>query len=190
MQIKTKKNHKTLIIAIALLLAVAFLVVGYLVIFKKPSQQPRAFINTDKPTSSEVKAGNNAKSGSNNTTANDSSSSTDSSPENTAGNSPSSTPIRSTPQISITAANQNASIVQIRTLIPAVTTAGTCTLTLRLGSSTITKTTAIQALPDSSTCKGFDIASSEFVTKGNWVAQVTYTDAIGSTQVTQNIEVR
>lgn len=67
----------------------------------------------------------------------------------------------------ITAANQNGSTVQIRSIIYSVTSSGTCTLTLTKGSSIVTKTAPVQAISSSSTCQGFDIPSSE-LSAGQW----------------------
>lgn len=67
----------------------------------------------------------------------------------------------------MTSANQNGSIVQIRFNLGAVTGTGTCQLTLKKGSATVTKTAEVQALAGSSTCKGFDIPVDE-LSLGTW----------------------
>lgn len=69
--------------------------------------------------------------------------------------------------VGITAANQNDATVQIRTIIYTPTNTGSCTLTLTKGSTKITKTASVQALPSSTTCKGFDIPISE-LSAGKW----------------------
>ncbi len=75
---------------------------------------------------------------------------------------------KSTVTVSITAANQNSGMLQIRNLIEAVDSTGTCTLTLtKSGSTTVTKTAGVQALASSSTCQGFNIPVSE-LSKGTW----------------------
>jgi len=80
-------------------------------------------------------------------------------------------------QISITAANQTNSTFQVRALIGAVVSNGTCTLTFqRLNSTTITKTSDVQPLANTSTCKGFDIPLSELTT-GVWHMTISYIDA-------------
>lgn len=124
-------------------------------------------VNYGPATSEQQKSGSQIKSGSANNQPDSSKSPT----------SPSDTPPTPTPipgstkknvQVTITAANQNGSLLQVRAIISNVTNTGTCTLTLsKSGQTTITKTAAIQPLPSSSTCKGFDIATSE-LTPGTW----------------------
>lgn len=96
----------------------------------------------------------------------------DASKPNTSGSDQSEPPVasdngKSTVNATMTAANQNGSLLQIRFDISAVTSAGTCTLTLKKGSSTVTKTAGVQALAGSSTCKGFDVQTSE-LSSGTW----------------------
>lgn len=74
--------------------------------------------------------------------------------------------------VTITAANQNGTVVNIRSLIGTVSTSGTCTLTVANGSATITKTSGIQALAESSTCQGFDIPTTS-LPKGTWHATLS-----------------
>ncbi len=75
------------------------------------------------------------------------------------------------PEVTITALNQTADMVQIRTLISAITDQGKCTLTLTKDSTVVVKSVGIQALPSESTCKGFDVAVSELAS-GSWNASV------------------
>jgi hypothetical protein len=68
----------------------------------------------------------------------------------------------------ITAANQNGSMLQIRTLIQAVTTDGTCSLKLTgPNGSVVTKSAGIQSLASASTCAGFNVPVSE-LSPGSW----------------------
>jgi len=75
----------------------------------------------------------------------------------------------------ITVANQAGpdSPLQVRAQIGAVTNSGVCTLTLENGDRSITKTADVQALASFSTCKGFDIPSSELV-PGQWSVAINY----------------
>ncbi|MDQ3064774.1 MAG: hypothetical protein M3Q36_00710 [bacterium] len=73
--------------------------------------------------------------------------------------------------VTITSANQQGSILRIRSLIDIVTNTGTCTITLTKGSAVVTKTSDIQAMANSSTCKGFDIPTSE-LSAGQWHIQL------------------
>lgn len=85
--------------------------------------------------------------------------------------------------VSITAANQNGSVVNIRALINELINSGTCSLKLTKGSSVITKTAAVQALASTATCQGFDIATSE-LPAGTWhmVLTVSSGDRSGSAE--------
>jgi len=85
-----------------------------------------------------------------------------------------STPTKDTIAVSITSAIQNGTAVNIRSLIETVTSSGSCTLKLSKGSNVVTKTSGIQALATSSTCKGFDVPTSE-MTKGTWKATLAVT---------------
>lgn len=58
----------------------------------------------------------------------------------------------------ISAANQTASMLQVRTFIQTVTSTGTCKLSVKNAQGTeFTATADTQALSSTSTCKGFDI---------------------------------
>jgi hypothetical protein len=76
--------------------------------------------------------------------------------------------------ITISSANQNGNVFQIRTVIGVVTSSGTCTLTLsRSGQTTVTKTAEVQATASVSTCKGFDIPIAE-LSPGAWEANLHF----------------
>lgn len=62
-------------------------------------------------------------------------------------------------------------VLSIRVTIDQQLTSGVCSLHLTNGTRTITKEVAIAANPSSSTCKGFDIPSSE-LEKGVWNIRV------------------
>jgi hypothetical protein len=79
--------------------------------------------------------------------------------------------------VSITSSNQTDNQLQIRSLIGAVSSNGTCTLILTKDSLKVTKQSDIQAGPSSSTCKGFDVPTSE-LSRGIW--QVTISVVIGN----------
>lgn len=77
--------------------------------------------------------------------------------------------------ISITYINTSIDPIQIRSTISgAITNNGNCTLSLTKGSRTITKTSETYALPNSSTCKGFDIQKSELAA-GAWQVKIAVT---------------
>lgn len=110
---------------------------------------------------------------------------------NTPSDQPANTPAQqNTVGMNITAANQNGSMLQIRTLINIVSSSGTCTLNLtKSGSPTVTKTANVQALPSSSTCQGFDVPVAE-LSSGTWTATVQYTNGATKGSATQNIVVK
>lgn len=93
-------------------------------------------------------------------------------------------------EVTITAANQNGSTLQIRTLIGVVENTGTCTLVLsRSGQTSVTKTAGIQALSSSSTCQGFDVPVSE-LSAGTWQALITFESSTLTGTATKSIMVQ
>ncbi|HEX6462226.1 MAG TPA: hypothetical protein VFZ58_03035 [Candidatus Saccharimonadales bacterium] len=90
--------------------------------------------------------------------------------------------------IRISSVNQNDGLLQIRTLISSIISSGTCALVLQNGSSVITKTAEVQALPSSATCKGFDIPLSD-VPDGVWRATLTFENATLKGSETKDITV-
>jgi len=79
--------------------------------------------------------------------------------------------------VSFTALSQVDGQLQVRNLINSISNSGTCTLTLTKGTSTVVKQSGIQPGPSSSTCKGFDVPTSE-LSVGVW--QVNVSVSIGS----------
>jgi hypothetical protein len=74
----------------------------------------------------------------------------------------------------ITAANQDESSLRVRALIQTVASSGTCTLSMTgPQGKTYTATAAIQPLPSSSTCKGFDIPLSSLAS-GAWTIKINF----------------
>ncbi len=87
----------------------------------------------------------------------------------------------------ITAAAQNGSTLQIRSIIYLVTDTGTCTLTLaKSGSNTVTKTAVVQSLPSSSTCAGFDVPVSE-LSNGQWTVVVSFENDSYTSSATKTV---
>jgi|GEM_PF-391208 len=173
MRIKTRKTSKKLFI-IGIIVGILLLLGGATAYFYKthsnlfgwqPFPEPTTSgINYNKPTEDQTKAGDAAKQ--NTATQGTFKPTTGSGSDQP----PTPTPQpngKSTVNVIITAANQNGSLLQIRSLISTVTNSGTCTLTLTRQGGTVTKTAAIQAQSTTSTCQGFDISTSE-VTSGVW----------------------
>jgi len=87
--------------------------------------------------------------------------------------------------ITITALNQNNSILQIRTLISILSDTGTCKLTLTKESTIVTRSSGTQATANSSTCKGFDIPISE-LSAGQWGIKIDFSSQSVSASVSTN----
>lgn len=104
-------------------------------------------------------------------------------------NQPTDEPEKDTLVASITAANQGDSTFQVRTLIESVDTSGTCSLTATKGTKKITKSSGIQALASSSTCKGFDIPLSE-LSNGEWKLSITINASSKKATLTKVIEIK
>jgi hypothetical protein len=94
-----------------------------------------------------------------------------------------------TVSINITSTNQTTQNYHLGVIIYSEQSSGTCTLTLsKQGSITISQTVDVQALPSSSTCKGFDIPTSE-LSSGDWQANVAFSNPPYSGSTTQSIKV-
>ena len=83
---------------------------------------------------------------------------------------------QSSVNVSITAANQSGTTLQVRALIGAVVNTGTCTITfMRTGQTTVTETSSVQPLASTSTCEGFNVPTSN-LSPGIWHMTITYND--------------
>ncbi len=92
--------------------------------------------------------------------------------------------------LTITSANQNNNVLQIRTLISSIWSNGTCTLTLsKEGYNTVTKTAGVQSLASDSTCKGFDIPTSE-LGAGVWSAKISATNGTDTVSSTKEVTIK
>lgn len=92
--------------------------------------------------------------------------------------------------VTITAANQTSSTYQIRALIEAVVSNGTCTLTLtNSGGQSVVQTAGVQALSTTSTCKGFDVPLSS-LSPGTWNLVLSYDSPTLSGSATKSITVK
>lgn len=165
MKIDRRTSHKRQWIIAGSIIAVLAIGVGGYFIFKSLHENQinsqNSNVDYSKPSNDQINAGKGTKD-----------SSVGSGKPSTSGSDQASSPVpqadgRGKVDASLTAANQNGSLFQIRFDIGAVTNTGTCTLTLNKGSVTLTKTAGIQALAGSSTCKGFDIPISE-LSAGTW----------------------
>ncbi len=93
-------------------------------------------------------------------------------------------------EVIITAAAQNGSTLQIRTLISAVTGSGTCTLSLsRSSTPELIVQSAVIPSSSSSSCQGFDVPVSQLAS-GTWKATITFNndELTGSTSRTVDVK--
>lgn len=82
---------------------------------------------------------------------------------------------QSSVNVLITSALVSSNALHIRSSIDTVSSSGTCSLKLENGAKVVTRDSDVQAMASSSTCKGFDIPSSELGT-GTWKITLTYTN--------------
>lgn len=92
----------------------------------------------------------------------------------------------STVLVDITSTSQDGTIYKIGVLIQAQLSSGQCTLTLKKGTQIYTSSVDIQALPSTSTCKGFNVPLDQ-LSAGKWMATVNVVS--GSTNGTASREV-
>lgn len=143
-------------------------------------------IDYNKPTNEQIQAGNDIKKEQiENNSKPSSGSNTDQSASTPL---PSPSGQKTSISMTITAANQNDTSFQIRSLISTVTNDGTCTLTLTQGTKTITKTAGVQAAANSSTCKGFDIPLGE-LSVGSWQAAIRFENNVTIAETSQKISI-
>ncbi len=90
--------------------------------------------------------------------------------------------------MSITSANNDGSSFKVGTLISVVDDSGKCTLTLSKGAEKVVKEVGVQALPSSSTCKGFTIPMSE-LSKGEWTLAIRFENETLTGTATQKVEI-
>lgn len=183
--INKKRYSKKLIIIITAIIFVIAIPLAYVYIFngnlfgwsKSTSQNitPDNSINYGPATQEQQKAGNQTKSSSNDIPV---------TPDTTTGSN------KRNIQVTITAADQNESILQIRTMISAVENTGICTLTLTNAERpSIIKTSNIQSLASSSTCQGFDIPTSELLI-GTWNILISFSNDTLTGSATTNVVIK
>jgi len=171
---KNTSKKKKLIIAGSILLIIIVGAIGAAAYYKVgPFKTSDDSVNLKPPTTDQKKAGDSAKQNTVNPTGNKESGSTGSDPLPPPIQNGSSKP---TVGADITAANQNSDVLQVRMLIQAVTSAGTCTLSMTgPGNRTYLATASVQAQPSSTTCKGFDIPISSLA-PGSWAITINFSN--------------
>lgn len=193
MKIKSSKNKfKKILIPIVIIMLAIIGSFVYVYAFNgsifgwnnKSAESDKISTNYEKPTKEQKDAGDEAKK---NTVEGEkpNSNNTDrpQSPTSPTDNGKSNT------DVIFTAASQNGDLLQMRVLISAVENSGSCTLTLTNADRVITKTSEVQAQSNTSTCKGFDVATNELST-GSWAARVVYTSPSSTGSATKNIEIK
>lgn len=89
----------------------------------------------------------------------------------------------------ISAASQNGSTLQVRSLIQSVISDGTCSLELSHNGQKVTKSSGVQAMSSSSTCQGFDIPTSE-LSPGTWTIQLMISAKEGAGAATRSVDIQ
>lgn len=189
MKIKSKKNSKAKRLLLVVLVLAAVLLAGSAAVYsatgslfgwtpfaKSSNTTDNGGVNYASPSDDEKRAGEMIKSESQ---SKESSDSTQSAPDGQV------IPIA----LTITAANQNGSLLQLRTLIDTVTSSGSCTLKMTKGSTSVTKSVGVQALASASTCKGFDIPVSE-LSAGSWTASVHFENSTVKGDAAQTVLIK
>lgn len=175
---KARTKRKFLHLLLILMVAV-IIYVGYVAYFKPADNTSNSDTNYSAPTQSQVSAGEQTKV---NTVENNKASSNSAKTNTTS-------PASKTPfSTNITTHEVNNGVLQIRNVINGVYSSGSCTLTLSKNGQTVTKTVDIQPLPQSSTCKGFNIPTTE-LSRGTWQAVLKVTISGKSTESTVSINI-
>lgn len=91
--------------------------------------------------------------------------------------------------MTITASSQSESTYQIRTMISALVSSGTCQLQLTKGGATVSKSAGVAAFAQTSTCQGFDVPLSE-LSPGIWTVKVSFNGSGKTGSVSSEIEVK
>jgi hypothetical protein len=177
-QYKHHRSHKRIVfVVIAIVtLALAGFVAYYLL---HNSSKSNSSVNLSPATTQQQAAGNQVKSTNAGSSSSDATKNTSSS--STTTNTPSTT-------VQLSANGQNGSTYQLRYIINSVVSNATCNLTLTLGSQTITETSSVQALAQSSTCEGFDIPMNK-LSSGSWTAVMVVSGDNVNASVTDTVQV-
>ena len=172
---KTSNTSKRKIITIATIAAILLIGATAYALFhlnstEKVAERDESGISYSEPTDEEKTAGEQAKQDSVKASKSDTQ----------AGSDPAPAPVKqsdgskSLVGVSITAAYKSGDNYRIQTLIQTVTSTGTCTLTITDATGAkYTETVDVQALPSSSTCKGFTVPLNRIST-GVWEIQVDF----------------
>ena len=182
-----KKKYSKIIFGIAIVIVVGIVTAGSLWVWNhfnatETTNDPK--IDLQEPTADQKTAGESIKEDSVNQSTGDG---------NRTGSDPLPLPVPgengqlSTVDAQITSANVSGSNLIIRSLIQTITSSGTCSLNLTSSSGKVyTASSEVQALPNGTTCKGFDIPLSELGT-GQWTITLNFANNSIKAQTTQTV---
>lgn len=177
MKIKSQKYNKNIIYTLFTIVILGGAYCAYLLYWNPDIDMIADKANYSSPSSEQVLNGENVKTA---TIAKD---------KNASNKNPDSSKPPGAFTGQITAASVSSGILQIRTNIDGVHSQGSCSLKLTMdGKATITKSADIQPLPQSSTCMGFDIPTSE-LQSGTWKITIDITINNKTIQLTKSVEV-
>lgn len=181
MIVKQTKSKKLAIIITTLVILILAGIILYSYIKLQQQNLASDSLHYDGATSEQKQQGDAAKSAS--IGADDASK-----PNTTATGSDSASPTAGTVQVTIPSAQQTNDTVRITTSIGAITSDGTCTITIQNGSRTHSESVAVQPLASTSTCKGFTVPVLNLGT-GTWTITLEYTSSSLSGKATSTVEV-
>jgi len=159
-----KSNKKVVIFMAILIIAILFGVIYF--VYIKNNTPPGA------PTREEISTGEDIKDQSLESgldgNKNQSGSDPSDSPQSIEGSN------KKSVSLTINSATQEGDILQLRTAIQAITDSGKCTISITDSlNKAYTDSVGVQALPATSTCKGFDIPTSS-LSKGDWTITIKF----------------
>lgn len=175
------KNKKILLI-VSIVIIIATVCTGMYIFLTRnkkdePIVKPVNTVNYNPPSKDEVKTGQNIK-------QNETEPTSPKGQDSEAPNQPA-----TTVPVTITAANQNGAILQVRALVEKVSSQGTCTVKLVRGSTIgYTATASVQPLANSSACMGFDISLTN-ISKGAWTLQIDFSEDTIKGNVSQEVTI-
>lgn len=193
MRIEKTKSKKTkfIILTVVLLLLIALGI--YLVYFKGNlfgwapfSDNHTSGINYGAPTKGQLNAGEDIEK------STDKNSDSGKNPNDVGADHPNQ-PVQSgttkaSVAVTLSSANQNDGVLQVRAMIGVLTNEGTCSLTLTKSGKTVTRTAGVQPLSNSTTCKGFDIPVAE-LSSGQWNAKIDFENSTATGTTTSTVKV-
>ncbi|MDR0591052.1 MAG: hypothetical protein LBG75_00575 [Candidatus Nomurabacteria bacterium] len=160
-QKKHKRTKRTLLVTLLVVLVAAGSVGAVAIIDKNSNKQS----SSSEETSSKSKDQSKEKGSTKNADSEDPSFKEKA--EEAAKDGSSSQPEGATLDVAITGKNVSGGKLYISVMIGAVTNSGECKVTLTKGSAVVTKTSGINAMPQSSSCQGFEVPVSE-LSSGTW----------------------